>query len=95
MSIADIAEAEGKHPLDAFLDLALDEELETEFAHPAAAQGDEARADHISNPFVHISISDGGAHTKFLVNSVWPVYFLAHWIRDQALMTLLTSNTKA
>ena len=34
LSIADIAEAEGKEPLDAFLDIALDEDLETEFAHP-------------------------------------------------------------
>ena len=94
LSIADIAEAEGKHPLDAFLDIALDEDLETEFAHPAAAQGDDARADRISNPFVHISVSDGGAHTRFLVNSVWPVYFLAHWIRDKELMTLEQAHQK-
>ena len=39
MSIAEIAQAEGKHPLDAFLDLALDEDLETEFGHPAGFQG--------------------------------------------------------
>ena len=39
LSIADIAEAEGKHPLDVFLDIALDEDLETEFAHPAGGQG--------------------------------------------------------
>ena len=94
LNIADIAEAEGKHPLDVFLDIALDEELETEFAHPAAAQGDDVRAERITNPFVHISVSDGGAHTRFLVNSVWPVYFLAHWIRDKGLMTLEQAHQK-
>ena len=94
LSIADIAEAEGKHPLDAFLDIALDEDLETEFAHPAAAQSDEVRVDRLTNPFVHISVSDGGAHTRFLVNSVWPVYFLAHWIRDRELMTLEQAHQK-
>ena len=94
LSIADIADAENKHPLDAFLDIALDEDLETEFAHPAAAQGDDARAEYISNPFVHISVSDGGAHTRFLVNSVWPVYFLAHWIRDKELMSLEQAHQK-
>ena len=94
LSIADIAVAEGKHPLDAFLDIALDEDLETEFAHPAAAQGDDARADRIASPFVHISVSDGGAHTRFLVNSVWPVYFLAHWIREKELMTLEQAHQK-
>jgi len=86
LSIADIATAEGKHPLDAFLDIALDEDLETEFAHPADAAGrDEARA---------VSVSDGGAHTRFLVNSVWPVYFLAHWIRDYGLMSLEQGHQK-
>ena len=95
LSIADIATAEGKHPLDAFLDIALDEDLETEFAHPADAAGrDEARAERLSNPFVHISVSDGGAHTRFLVNSVWPVYFLAHWIRDYGLMSLEQGHQK-
>ncbi|MCS5643778.1 MAG: amidohydrolase family protein, partial [Dehalococcoidia bacterium] len=95
LSIADVATAEGKHPLDAFLDIALDEDLETEFAHPADAAGrDEARAERLSNPFVHISVSDGGAHTRFLVNSVWPVYFLAHWIRDYGLMSLEQGHQK-
>ena len=94
MTIAEIAQAEGKHPLDAFLDLALDEDLETEFAHPAAAQGDDARAEHITNPFVHISVSDGGAHTRFLTNSMWPVYFLTHWVRDREIMTLEQGHAK-
>ena len=94
LSIADIAEAEGKHPLDVFLDIALDEDLETEFAHPAGGQGDDARAERLVNPYVHISVSDGGAHTRFLVNSVWPVYFLGHWIRDNELMTLEQAHQK-
>ncbi len=95
LSIADIATAEGKHPLDVFLDIALDEDLETEFAHPADGAGrDEARAERLSNPFVHISVSDGVAHTRFLVNSVWPVYFLAHWIRDYELMSLEQAHQK-
>ena len=94
MSIAEIAQAQGKHPLDAFLDLALDEDLETEFGHPAADQADMVRVDRILNPAVHISVSDGGAHTRFLTNSVWPVYFLSHWVRDNELMTLEQAHYK-
>ena len=94
MSIAEIAQAEGKHPLDAFLDLALDEDLETEFGHPAGGPDDDASAAHITNPYVHISVSDGGAHTRFLTNSVWPVHFLSHWIRDKELMTLEQAHYK-
>ena len=39
-------------------------------------------------------MSDGGAHTRFLVNSVWPVYFLAHWVRDRELMSLEQAHYK-
>ena len=94
LSIADIAEAEGKHPLDAFLDIALDEDLETEFAHPAGGQADDVQAQRLLNPYVHISLSDGGAHTRFLIISVWPVYFLAHWVRDREIMSLEQAHYK-
>ena len=94
LSIADIAEAEGKDGLDVFLDLALDEDLETEFAHPAGATPMDKMGQAISNEFAHISVSDGGAHTRFLVNSIWPVYFLAHWIREENLMSLEQAHQK-
>ena len=94
MSIAEIAQAEGKHPLDAFLDLALDEDLETEFGHPAGTKDDSALAALIKDPNFHVSVSDGGAHTRFLTESVWPVYFLSHWIRDNELMTLEQAHYK-
>ena len=94
LSIADIAEAEGKDGLDVFLDLALDEDLETEFAHPAGATALDEMGKVISNEFSHISVSDGGAHTRFLVNSIWPVYFLGHWIREENLMSLEQAHQK-
>ena len=94
LSIADIAEAEGKDGLDVFLDLALDEDLETEFAHPAGATPMDQMGRVISSEYAHISVSDGGAHTRFLVNSIWPVYFLGHWIREENLMSLEQAHQK-
>ena len=93
LTIADIAAAEGKEPVDAFLDLALDEDLETEFAHPAGGSREE-EPEYISSPYSHVSVSDGGAHTRFLINSLWPVYFLGHWIREKNLMTLEQGHQK-
>ncbi len=93
LSIDEIANMEGKHPLDAFLDLALDEQLETEFSHPVVNRESTQEA-NIASPYSHISVSDGGAHTRFLTISQWPVYFLAHWIRDQQLMTLEQAHYK-
>ena len=94
LMISDIAEAEGKDPLDVFLDIALDEDLETEFAHAAGALPDAMMAKNMNSPYTHISVSDGGAHTRFLITAIWPVYFLAHWIRDRELMSLEAAHHK-
>ena len=42
LTVRQIADMVGKHPVDAFLDLALDEELETLFSHPGGVQDDES-----------------------------------------------------
>ena len=95
MSIQEIATSEEKDALDTFLDLALDEGLETEFSHPVGGQkGDERHADLIKHPYRHISASDGGAHTRFLTNSVWPIFFLTYWVRDKAIMSLEEAHYK-
>lgn len=94
MSIADVAKQQGKHPLDAFLDLALDEDLQMMFTHAVAFRGDDKLAQRIKNPYAHISLSDGGAHVRYLTASMWPVHFLTHWIRDKQLMTLEEAHYK-
>ena len=95
LSIAEVAQAEGKHPVDAFLDLSLDEDLETWFSLFALPENiAEAHAEIIKDPHTHISLSDGGAHTRFLADAVWPIYFLSHWIRDKELMTLEQAHYK-
>lgn len=94
MTIEQMAEMESKHPLDALLDLALDEGLETEFSHPEAPDDHEGIAERIRSPYSHVSLSDGGAHIRFLTNAVWPVYFLTHWIRDREIMSLEQGHYK-
>ena len=94
MTIENIAVTEGKDPLDVFLDLALDEDLETQFNHSAGTQDDETIEPRIKSPHVHVSVSDGGAHTRFLTNSVWPVHLLAYWVRDREVISLEQAHYK-
>ena len=94
MSMIQLAEATGKEPLDAFLDLALEEDLETEFLVHIADRSDEDMAPIIRDPHTHISFSDGGAHTRFSSVSMWPMYFLAHWVRDTGVMSLEEGHYK-
>jgi len=94
LSIAAVAAEQGKHPLDAFLDLALAEDLQMVFTHAVAYRGEEKLARRITNPYAHISLSDGGAHVRYLTASMWPVHFLTYWIRERQLMTLEQAHYK-
>ena len=94
LTIADLAQQQQKHPLDALLDLALDEDLQTTFSHLLANRGDEVLASRITNPYSHISLSDGGAHIRYLTISTWPVHFLSYWVRERELMSLEQAHYK-
>ncbi|MCH2169728.1 amidohydrolase family protein [Myxococcota bacterium] len=90
-SVGDIARSEGRHPVDVFIDLSIDEGLRTRFAwldqhipHPEI----------IRHPCTHISLSDGGAHTRYQTSSAWPTHFLTHWVRDQQVMSLEDAHYK-
>ena len=88
-SISDIATEQAKHPVDAMLDLAIEEDFKTEFSMPSLLNdNDEAVGQIIKHPLCLIGASDGGAHTKFLTSGRYPTHFLAHWVRDKGLMTL-------
>jgi N-acyl-D-aspartate/D-glutamate deacylase len=88
-TVAELAQELNKHPVDAMLDLAVEEDLRTEFSMPSFANSDEeAVATIIKHPLCLIGASDGGAHTKFLTTGRYPTHFLAHWIRDKQVMSL-------
>ncbi len=95
LTIREMAARQQKDPLDAFLDLALEEGLRTVFSAPAVGeQPDDVLGPKIKHPYTHISASDGGAHTRFFTFATWPVHFLTYWVRDRALMTLEEAHHK-
>ena len=96
LTIKELAEVTGKDPLDAFLDLALDEGLETTYILPPGDTADELKLkeQQLKDPYAHISVSDGGAHTRFNTNSNWPVYWLSFWVRDREIMSLEQGHYK-
>ncbi|HJY84928.1 MAG TPA: amidohydrolase family protein [Candidatus Binatia bacterium] len=88
-TIAEIAKEQGKHPVDALLDLAVEEDLKTEFAmQDSLNANEEAVGEILKHPLTLIGASDGGAHTKFLTLGKYPTHFLAHWVRDRQIMSL-------
>jgi N-acyl-D-amino-acid deacylase len=88
-TVAEVAEEQGKHPVDVMLDLAVEENLQTEFRMTGRINNDETKlAQILKHPLALIGASDGGAHTKFQTSGSYPTYFLSHWVRDKQLMSL-------
>ncbi|MBI3796045.1 MAG: amidohydrolase family protein [Deltaproteobacteria bacterium] len=88
-TIAKLARASGREPIDVFLDLALSEDLQTGFKiHDFANRDLDALATMLKHPHAVIGLSDGGAHTKLFSLGKYPIEFLANWVRDRQLMSL-------
>src|SRR6267143_388813 len=86
--IAEIAKAQGKHPLDAFLDLAVEENLETVFSLGEINMDTEAVAQILGSPYAVVGLSDGGAHVQFHSNVSNPTRLLGYWVREKKIMSL-------
>jgi N-acyl-D-amino-acid deacylase len=87
-SVAEIARAQGKDPLDAFLDLAVEEELDTSFSLGEINMDTEAVAQILSSPYAVVGLSDGGAHVQFHSNVSNPTRLLGYWVREKGIMSL-------
>jgi N-acyl-D-amino-acid deacylase len=87
-SVAQIAQEQGKDVLDVFLDLALEEDLETEFERREVNSDEEAMTALLNSPYTIIGQSDGGAHVVFRTDYSYSTYLLSHWVRDREIMSL-------
>lgn len=80
-SIADIAGAENRDPVDVILDLALEEDLATTFIGEFLNVGDEGVAELLRHDSGVVALSDAGAHLVFMCEAGYGLHFLAHWVR--------------
>ena len=87
-TIAEVASAQGKAPLDAFLDLTVEEELDTVFTLGEINMDTEAVAQILGSPYAVVGLSDGGAHVQFHSNVSNPTRLLGYWVREKGIMPL-------
>jgi N-acyl-D-amino-acid deacylase len=87
-SVHDIARKAGKDPLDAMLDLALDEDLATIFTAQLLNSDEAAVARLLNHPHSLISLSDAGAHLTFFNDAGFGLHLLGHWVRERGAMRL-------
>lgn len=88
MSVAQIAEKEGKHVIDAMLDLSVADDLRTEWAGPVENANIAGYKDLMSSPYIMPGVSDGGAHVKFITPAIYPTEVLSWLVRETGILSL-------
>ena len=88
-TVGDIALDEGKHPIEAMLDIGIAGELKVLYRSQDIASTDPVKVGALSrDQHVIPGLSDGGAHTKFFTGGSYPTDMLTWLVRDTGEMTL-------
>ncbi|MEE9284222.1 MAG: amidohydrolase family protein [Dehalococcoidia bacterium] len=88
-SLTDIGKTLGKHPLDAALDVALDEDLQTQFRQLDSRNPDpDVMMEVLKEPHVAAGFSDAGAHLITEVNTGFATHLLGYWVRQRGAISL-------
>jgi N-acyl-D-amino-acid deacylase len=88
MSVTQIAEKEGKHVIDAMLDLSVADDLRTEWAGPVENANIAGYKDLMNSPYTMPGVSDGGAHVKFITPAIYPTEVLSWLVRETGILSL-------
>ena len=87
-TVGQIAQIQGKGIIDAFLDLVVEENLDTEFLHGEINVDEAAMAKILTYPNALIGLSDGGAHVQFQSGFGFSTRLLSEWVREKEVMSL-------
>jgi len=87
-SIRELADMQGKGIIDAFLDLVVEEKLDTVFLQGVRGFDKEAMSQILNYPNALIGLSDSGAHVQFRGGYGYSSLLLGYWVREQKIMSL-------
>jgi N-acyl-D-aspartate/D-glutamate deacylase len=88
LTLRELAERTGKHPVDAMLDVAVADDLRTEFYAPGPNQNMDFLKELLDYPWLIPGVSDGGAHTKFFTGGQYPTDMLERMVREREMLSL-------
>ncbi len=87
-TIGMIAQAENKESLDAFLDLTLEDDLQTLYQFESANLDRDVVRSLLQEPRFMLGISDAGAHVDQVCDLRYPTVLLGDWVREQQALSL-------
>ena len=85
-TIAEISRERGCDPFDAFLDVALEDDLATWFS--ISMMDEDILAPLLNDRRTLIGLADGGAHVDLLCDAGYTTYLIGTWARDKGVLTL-------
>lgn len=87
-SVAEIAAAQDKDPVEVFIDLALDKGLKQFYLQPLANEDQDQALEMIKHPRSVVTFSDSGAHVSQIMDSSLQTHLLSYWVREKEQVTL-------
>jgi N-acyl-D-amino-acid deacylase len=87
-TLKQVAEMKGQRIIDAFLDLVVEEKLETTFMQAENNIDLEAMKAILNYPNALIGLSDGGAHVQYHGGYGFSTRLLGEWVREKQIMSL-------
>jgi N-acyl-D-amino-acid deacylase len=87
-SMAEIARERNQHPVEAFIDMALERDLKLFLIQPVANEDQTAALELIKHPRSVVTFSDSGAHVSQIMDNSLQTHLLSHWVREKQEFTL-------
>ena len=94
LTMKEVAANQGKHIVDAMLDLVVGDNLQTEFLSKRGLDNPEYTGELLRSLYVIPGVSDGGAHVKFSVAGSYPTETLTTLVRDEGVLSLEEAHNK-
>ena len=86
--IGRLAREQKREPWDVFLDLGLEDDLDTMFDCRLFNTDEKKVSELLRHPCAAVALSDAGAHLSFLCDAGFGLHLFGHWARDRKDMTL-------
>lgn len=87
-TIAELAAARGTSPMETFIDIAVDSELNMFFMQAAANHDQDRVLEFLRHPQAIPTFSDSGAHVSQIMDSSLQTHMLGHWVRNEQAFTV-------
>lgn len=88
MLLGEIAKDQGKHVVEALLDMTLEEDMKTEWKSSPKPTPLQSLKEIATSPFTIPGLSDGGAHAKFNPGNFFTTSFITECTRKHGMMDL-------